>query len=81
MIRVRMSDGLFIMGVDAENIRRLKDGEPLNIDLRPLGGTDRVVIIYGDTLLEIARDLERATGAPLPPAQPWPDEPPENNPQ
>lgn len=71
MIRVKTNEGLFIMGVDAENIRRLKAGQPLNIDLRPMGGTDRVVIFFGETLKDIMRTLEAANGGPLPPAQPF----------
>jgi hypothetical protein len=75
MIRARLSDGTFLMGIDAGNVKRLKKGQPLNIDLRPLGGSDRVVIIYGETPQAIIAELERA-GGPLPPAMPMPDEPP-----
>lgn len=72
MIRIRLSDGTFIFGVDAENVRRLKAGQPLNIDLTPLGGTDRLIVMYGETMADIVREIETATGQKLPPAQPLP---------
>lgn len=72
MIRARTSDGTFIMGLDAENIRRLQGGEPIYIDLTLLGGHDRIMLMFGKTLQEIVEELKEATGAPLPPAQPYP---------
>lgn len=74
MIRARLSDGRFLFGVDAENVRRLKAGQPLVIDLTMMGGKDQLVIVYGDTLQDIVRELEAAHDGPLPPAQPWPNE-------
>lgn len=67
MIRARLNSGQFIVGIDAENVRRLKAGEPINLDLRPLGGTDHVYLMYGETLEAIKRELEEAQGHPLPP--------------
>lgn len=69
MIRARLSDGTFILGIDAENVRRLKSGQPIRVDLKQLGGTDVVAIVYGDTLDEITRELERASGQSLTPGE------------
>lgn len=68
MIKCRMSDGTFIFGVDRENMRRLRDKKPLMINLKPLGGTDNVIIMYGTTYADIIHDLEQTFG-PLPQAQ------------
>jgi len=74
MIRAKLWDGSFLMGIDAENVRRLREGELLEIDLTLTGGTDIVRIAYGDTLQDVMHQLEEATGQPLPPAMPMPDE-------
>jgi hypothetical protein len=74
MIRVRLSNGAFVFGLDAENVRRLTDGQPIVVDMRPLGGSDKFMLIYGETLDTILAELERANGGPLPPAAPLPQE-------
>ena len=66
MLRARFSTGVFLLGLDAENVRRLKTGEPILICLAELGGTDDVVIVYGETLADIQKELEAAQGSPLP---------------
>lgn len=66
MIRARASNGVFILGIDAENVRRLKEGKPILVSLAEIGGRDDVLIVYGETLQDIARDLEEASGAKLP---------------
>lgn len=75
MLRASLTNGTFLLGLDAENVRRLKSGRPIVVDLTDLGGKDKVMIIYGETLQAIMRELEDATGEPLPPAQPVPPEP------
>lgn len=70
MILARLSDGTFILGIDAENVRRLREGKPIVVSLAELGGSDDVVIMYGETLQHIARELEESSGQPLPPATP-----------
>jgi len=67
MIRARLSNGDFLFGLDAENLRRLKKGEPIVVDLGELGGAGRVLITYGDTLSEIVDEIESITGQKLPP--------------
>lgn len=66
MLRARLNNGVFIFGIDAENVKRLKAGNPIIVSLAELGGTDDVVIMYGETLEDIQRELEEAQGAPLP---------------
>lgn len=70
MIIARMNDGLFILGLDAENIKRLKEGQPILKSLAELGGTDDIMICYGETLADIQADLEKASGQKLPEPKP-----------
>lgn len=72
MIRARLSNGAFILGLDAENVRRLKDGKPIMVSLAQLGGTDDVYIMYGETMADIHRELEEVSGQKLVP-QPLPE--------
>ena len=66
MLKARTNTGLFILGLDAENIRRLTSGQPIIVNLAEIGGTDDVMIIAGDTLADIKQELEAAIGV-LPP--------------
>lgn len=66
MLRARTNNGIFILGLDEENVLRLKAGEPILVSLAELGGTDDVLIMYGNTLDDIRRELEAATGEQLP---------------
>ena len=70
MIRALLSNGMFVLGIDAENIRRLKAGQPIVVCLAELGGKNDVVIVYGETRQAILRILEEANGGPLPNAIP-----------
>ncbi len=73
MLRARLSNGTFLLGMDATNVKRLKAGDPIVVDLSLLGGRDRFMLVYGDTLQAIMQELERVTGEKLPPAQPFHD--------
>lgn len=66
MIRARASDGTFILGIAAENVKRLKEGKPILVSLAELGGHDDVLIVYGETHEDILRELEEASGSKLP---------------
>ena len=68
MIRARTNDGTFILGLDAENIKRLTHGHPILVNLTENGGSDKIVIMYGTTLEDVAVELESVFGK-LPPAQ------------
>jgi hypothetical protein len=72
MIRARLSNGSFVLGIDANNLRELKAGHPIVVDLTDNGGMDIIMIVYGETLTDIMEELQEASGAPLPPAQPMP---------
>ena len=66
MIKARLSNGVFLLGIDAENVRRLKADQPILISLSQLGGTDDIAIVYGETLESIVDELKRLNGGTLP---------------
>lgn len=66
MLKARASNGVFILGLDAENIKRLKQGKPILLSLAELGGTDDIMLMAGDTVQDIMRDIEKASGRKLP---------------
>lgn len=67
MLRARLSNGAFVLGLDDENIKRLTAGHPIIVCLAQLGGTDDVIIMHGASLEAIKAELEAVTGKPLPP--------------
>lgn len=73
MIRARLTDGTFLLGIDEENVRRLMDNQPIAVNLVQLGGSDRVIIMLGKTQADILRTLKQANDGPLPAAQPLPE--------
>ena len=66
MLKGRMSNGTFLLGLDAENIKRLQDGKPIVLSLAEIGGADDIMIMYGATVDDMKRELEQAIGQPLP---------------
>lgn len=71
MIRARLNNGTFLLGIDAENVKRLKAGKPIVVSLAELGGKDDVMICYGETMADIIQELERVNGGPLPEPIPY----------
>ena len=61
-----------ILGLDAENVRRLKAGQPILKALSQFGGTDDILIVYGDTLDDVRAILEKTMG-PLPQPEKLPE--------
>lgn len=73
MIIALLDDGRFVVGIEERNVEMLKAGRPMLIDLRKCGGTDQIMVAYGNTLPELLKELERASGRPLPaPSPPMP---------
>ena len=73
MLKGRLNNGVFILGIDAENVRRLKDNKPILLSLAEIGGTDDILIMYGDTIEDIEKELELVTGKPMPEPMPYED--------
>ena len=73
MLRARLSNGHFLMGLDRTNVERLTHGEPIIIDLRLMGGTDVVMLDFGETLTLLQAKWEKLQGQKLPVPQVLPD--------
>ena len=71
MIRARLSNGTFVFGLDPVNIARLMEGQPIEVDLTELGGTDTFLLMFGISPQHIVDQLREATGSDVPPAQPY----------
>jgi hypothetical protein len=69
MLHVHTVTGLLVIGIDDENVNRLKDGKPLVIDMSNYGPTSKVIVMHGRTMGDVRQELEKALG-PLPPASP-----------
>lgn len=65
MILARMENGDFVIGLDAENVKRLQAGQPIQVRLDRHGGHGKVLITYGETLADIVADLSEASGQDL----------------
>lgn len=63
MLIAHAASGLMILGLDAENVKRLKEGQPILKSLAQFGGTDDILIVYGETLDDVRKQLEKAFGA------------------
>lgn len=48
---------LYGFGLSQENVKRLKSGKPIVIDLAEMGGDGEVMIFYGRTEQEMQRGL------------------------
>ncbi|MDD5370515.1 MAG: hypothetical protein PHQ40_15640 [Anaerolineaceae bacterium] len=60
---------LYVFGLDAENIKRLLQKQPIIVPLSNLGGTGSVVIMAAPTMDEVIKDVEEALGFSLPEPQ------------
>lgn len=66
MIKAGMTkkDGgrLVLLGITGGNVRRLKMGDPINVDLIPLGIPGEIIICYGDNMTALKKQLEPLIG-------------------
>lgn len=64
MIKARAGQ-LAIFGLSEMNLRKLREGKPIRIDMRELGfpeGPAAVLILYGKTEQDMERDLREFIG-------------------
>jgi hypothetical protein len=60
-------NGLWILGLDAENIKRLQAGQPIMKSLAEVSETDiDICIMYGNTVQDIVNYIEKETGLKMP---------------
>ena len=53
---------LIVLGLSRENIRRLKGGAPIDIDLSEMGLSGHIVIFAGETEQSMAEELAELIG-------------------
>jgi hypothetical protein len=53
---------LYLFGLSALNLQRLREGKPIRVELEEMGGVGEVVIMFGETEGDIARDLSDLIG-------------------
>lgn len=61
MIKIKTKDGKVILGLEKENIKRLKQGKPIHIKGSDLGIENDIYIVYGNTKNDIMKDLNLTT--------------------
>ena len=58
MIKAKLTNGDLLFGISAENVKRLKLGQPIAFNLKDMGLEDRkVMIVYGETEQDIMAEL------------------------
>lgn len=58
MVKAKLNNGDLVFGLSAENVRRLKDGQPISVNLKDMGLEDRrIMITYGETEDDIFKDM------------------------
>jgi hypothetical protein len=57
MIRAKSNDGTIILGIDAENVKRLTQGDPILVKGETLAIEHDIYIVYGESLERLAEQL------------------------
>ena len=60
MIKAKLGKNDLLFGLSEGNIRKLKKGEPIKIDLKEMGMEGTIFICYGKTEMDIMYDLKKA---------------------
>ena len=61
MLKAKMADGLVLLGLEAQNIKRLLEGKPIVLNLQEIGLPERqIMIFYGATIEDMKAELARA---------------------
>lgn len=66
MIKAKLGDTL-ILGLEEENIKRLKENKPIVFDMAIFGMEGKMVLMYGETQEVIKTELQVLTGVSLQP--------------
>lgn len=53
---------IIVLGIDAENVKRLKDGKPIHVKGTDIDTDSDIYIVYGHTLDDIAKWLQLLLG-------------------
>ena len=58
MLKAHLASGSIVLGIDAENIKRLLEDMPIFVNLKQLKGTDSLLLLAGYTLTDIMEKLK-----------------------
>lgn len=61
MIRAKTEKGTVLLGIDKENVKRLKEGKPIYVKGDSIGIENDICIAYGDSLQDIAEEFGLTT--------------------
>lgn len=65
MIQLQIGN-MVIFGIDSNNLKLLKENMPMVIDSTQFKPFTKIVIMYGDTIHDVKREIEKQTGLKLP---------------
>lgn len=57
MLKIKLSDGTIILGLEAENVKRLKEDSPICVKGKELGLDHDIYIVYGQRIEDITERL------------------------
>jgi hypothetical protein len=58
MIKAKLNNGDLVFGLSAENIKLLKQGKPISVNLKDMGLEERrIMITYGETEDDIYKEM------------------------
>lgn len=58
MVKITTVDGNVLLGIEAGNIKRLKEGKPIMVKGADIGKDFDIFIMYGDTINDILKQLK-----------------------
>jgi len=57
MLKAKLTDGTIILGLEAENVKRLKEDKPIRVQGKDLMIDHDIYIIYGHSIEDITEKL------------------------
>ena len=66
MIKARITTGdgkaVYLLGLSDKNLEKLREGRPISLHLEDMGGNGQLVLMWGRTEADIARELSDMIG-------------------
>ena len=57
MLKLKTKDNKILLGIDSENVKRLKQGKPIRVKGSEIGIENDIYIAYGETIQDILNEL------------------------
>lgn len=68
MIKLKLSNGALVLGIEARNIEHFKAGHPMHFHGTEIGGFGNVTelyIVYGETLRDVYDEINKSLGGQI----------------